>query len=71
MPDELCARAIYFLRIGMTAWASVSFAGLGKTRPDLDLSRVSAAFECGDFVYAADLLETEIAPQLLGLACAS
>lgn len=64
MPDELCARAIYFIRIGMTAWGSISLAGLQKTRPDLDYKRVQAAFDAGDFVYAADLLETEIQPCL-------
>jgi hypothetical protein len=59
--SEFAQRAIYFLRIGMTAWASVSLAALASEKTGLDLKPVQAAMDAGDFVYAADLLEVQCA----------
>ena len=65
---EQLGRAVYFIRIGMTAWGSVSLAALERLCPDFDYARIKAAFDAGDFVYAADLLETEIQPLLQPVA---
>lgn len=62
MPSELLSRTIYFLRIGMTAWASVSLAAFQSQRPAVDISKARAAFDSGDYVLAADILETEVLP---------
>jgi hypothetical protein len=63
MHNELIARAVLFLRIGMNAFAMVSFqAFLNARQSDDHIAEAMSAVEREDWTRLADILEYEIGP---------